>query len=203
MGCSARRGSKGYERGVQAQSQGGGTPGASLAGDARIVELFGPAGTSLDGVFLDGINGGDGNIYRSVALSGFIPADGIFVVADDSGDGNTMVSSADFIASVDWQNGPDSIVLRDGNGVLDALGYGDFTGSFFSGEGIAAPDVPGGSSLARIDPRVDTGNNQADFLESATPTPGSIPLESVPLPPALALFLSGIAGLAGVARQRV
>ena len=38
-----------------------------------FVELFGPAGTSLDGVFLDGINGGDGNIYRSVALAGSIP----------------------------------------------------------------------------------------------------------------------------------
>jgi len=167
-----------------------------------FVELFGPPGTLLDGVFLDGVNGGDGSVYRSVALAGIIPAGGIFVVADDSGDGTTAVSNADLIAEVDWQNGPDSVVLRDSSGVLDALGYGDFTSAVFSGEGFAAADVPGGSSLARINPLVDTDNNLADFFELVDPTPGSLPLESVPLPPALLLFLSGIAGLAGIARQR-
>lgn len=167
-----------------------------------FVELIGAPGTSLDGVFLEGINGGDGSVYRSVALAGVIPADGIFLVADDSGDGTTAVSNVDFIAEVDWQNGPDSVVLRDGSGVLDALGYGDFSSAVFSGEGSPAPDVPGGSSLARIAPLLDTNNNQADFFELLDPTPGSLPLESVPLPPAVMLFLSGIAGLAGVARHR-
>ncbi|MGB5340373.1 MAG: hypothetical protein WBO06_14910 [Gammaproteobacteria bacterium] len=167
-----------------------------------FVELYGQPGTSLDGVFLEGINGGDGSVYRSLALTGVIPADGIFVVGDDSGDGTTAVSDVDLIAEVDWQNGPDSVVLRDGSGVLDALGYGDFSSAVFSGEGFAALDVPGGSSLARINPLVDTGNNLADFAELVDPTPGALPVESVPLPPAVLLFLSGIAGMAGVARKR-
>jgi hypothetical protein len=34
------------------------------------------------------------------------------------------------------------------------------------------------------------------------PTPGSVPVSAVPLPPAVVLFLSGILGLAGVARKQ-
>ena len=168
-----------------------------------FIELYGQPGALLDGFFLDGINGGDGSVYRSVMLSGMIPADGIFVIADDSGDGTTAVSNADLVAEVDWQNGPDSIVLRDDSGILDALGYGDFSGSVFSGEGSAAPDVPAGSSLARLSPLVDSDDNLADFFALADPTPGALPLESVPLPPAVLLFLSGIAGIGVVARKQV
>jgi len=35
-----------------------------------------------------------------------------------------------------------------------------------------------------------------------TPTPGDIPPAAVPVPPAMLLFLSGIFGLAGIARKR-
>jgi len=33
-------------------------------------------------------------------------------------------------------------------------------------------------------------------------TPGAVPVSAVPVPPAIALFLSGIVGLVGVARKR-
>ena len=38
-----------------------------------FVELFGTPGTLLDGLLLEGVNGADGNIYRSVMLAGTIP----------------------------------------------------------------------------------------------------------------------------------
>jgi hypothetical protein len=167
-----------------------------------FVELFGTPGTVLDGMTLEGVNGSDGSVYQSVTLSGTIPADGVFVIGDDSGDGSTLVNNADLVRNVDFQNGPDSVVLRDNTGILDALGYGDFTSAVFAGEGSAAADVAAGWSLARINPGVDTNNNQADFVGLDTPTPGLVTVSSVPLPPAVALLLSGMAGLAGVARRR-
>lgn len=167
-----------------------------------FVELFGTPGTLLDGLLLEGVNGADGSVYRSVVLAGTIPSDGIFVIGDDSGDGTSLVNDVDLVREVDFQNGPDSIVLRDAGLTLDALGYGDFGNGVFAGEGNAAPDVPAGGSLARFDPAVDTHNNLADFMVLDLPTPGSVPVSAVPLPPAVVLFLSGILGLAGVARKQ-
>jgi len=167
-----------------------------------FVELFGSPGTVLDGLALEGVNGGDGSVYLTVALSGVIPGDGVFVVADDSGDGTTLVANADLIVDMDFQNGPDSIVLRDGGSVLDALGYGDFTSAVFAGEGSAAPDAPAGSSLARFDPLADSNDNLSDFTVLDSPTPGSVPVSAVPVPPALMLLLSGTGALLGAARRR-
>jgi hypothetical protein len=167
-----------------------------------FVELFGAPGAVLDGLLLEGVNGADGNVYSTITLSGVIPADGVFVVGDDSGDGSTLVGNADLVMNVDFQNGPDSVVLRDSLGVLDALGYGDFTGGVFAGEGNPAADVPGGFSLARFNPLLDSNDNLVDFISLATPTPGSVPVSAVPVPPAVMLFLSGMAGLIGVARRR-
>jgi hypothetical protein len=166
-----------------------------------FVELFGTPGTVLDGLALEGVNGTDGSVYLTLALTGVIPGDGVFVVADDAGDGTTLVGNADLVVEMDFQNGPDSIVLRDGAGVLDALGYGDFSTAVFAGEGAAAPDAPAGSSLARLDPLADSDDNLSDFTVLDTPTPGSVPVGSVPLPPALVLLLSGIGGLLAVARR--
>ena len=166
-----------------------------------FVELSGAPGTLLDGLFLDGINGADGSVYQTVAPTGVIGSDGVFVVGDDSGNGTTLVSDFDQVADVDFQNGPDSIVLRDSIGVLDALGYGDFSTAIFAGEGNAAIDVDSGWSLARST-LLDSDDNAADFLALSVPTPGTVPVSAVPVPPALALFLSGIAGLVGVSRRK-
>jgi len=89
-----------------------------------FVELFGTPGTVLDGWLLEGVNGADGSVYRSVVLAGVIPADGVFLIGDDSGDGSTLVSDADLVLEIDFQNGPDSVVQRNGATVLDAAWRG-------------------------------------------------------------------------------
>ncbi|GMQ88122.1 MAG: hypothetical protein BMS9Abin08_1347 [Gammaproteobacteria bacterium] len=159
-----------------------------------FVELFGMPGESLDGLVLEGVNGTGGTVYGSLDLSGeVIPGDGVFVIGDDNG-GSTSVPNADLIADIDYQNGPDSVVLRSGSLILDAVGYGSFTGaSIFAGEGAAAPDPASGSSIARFNPLLDSGDNSLDFVVLEMPTPGVVPLvSSVPLPAGIWLFISGL-----------
>jgi hypothetical protein len=160
-----------------------------------FVELAGTPGGSVEGLVLEGVNGADGAVGPSLALSGVFSADGLFVVADQLGGGGTSVVGADLVAPFELQNGPDSVVLRQGASVLDAVGYGVFgAGQVFAGEGNPAADAPGGSSLARRFADVDTDDNAADFEVLALPTPGSAP-RRVPEPGSLWLCALGLAAL--------
>ena len=168
-----------------------------------FVELYGLPGTRVDGLLLEGVNGANGSVGPVVALSGTIPLDGFFVIADDAGSGTTGVAHADFIVDFDFQNGPDSIRLSDGTNTLDALGYGVFDpGEVFAGEGDPAPDAAAGSSLERFFANVDTGDNALDFGVLVVPTPGSAPLFVAPEPSVSALVLPGMTTLAWLGRRR-
>ena len=167
-----------------------------------FVELYGAQGTSLDGLVLEGVNGSNGAVGPMLTLSGVIPEDGFFVVADDRGDGASDVAGVDLVLNFDLQNGPDSVVLRSSDAVLDALGYGAFAADeVFAGEGAAAPDAPADASLARVFANVDTDDNAADFVVLEAPTPGSGSLAPVPEPSSAWLLAAGLAGLARVGRR--
>ena len=167
-----------------------------------FVEIFATPGTSLDGLLFLGVNGANGSVAPVVALAGVVPADGLFVVADDNGDGTTSVANADLIANFDFQNGPDSIqlvsgALESGGSVLDALAYGVFgPGEIAAGEGTPAADAPAGSSLARLFANLDTDDNAADFGVLSAPTPGVAPLLAVPEPRTALLVSIGLFALA-------
>lgn len=167
-----------------------------------FVELFGAPGTDLTDFVIEGVNGSNGAVTPSVALAGSIDPDGFFVVASESG-GTTEVPNADLLRSFDFQNGPDSIVLRDPDGaVLDALGYGSFgAGDVFAGEGAPAPDPPAGSSLARLFADLDTDDNSVDFVALETPTPGT-GYAQVPAPDA-ALLWPPMLCLCALVRKRI
>ena len=175
------------------------------ADDGQLfVELAGIAGTSLDGFVIEGVNGSNGAVGPTLVLTGSIRADGLFLVADRMADGSTTVVGADLLANFDFQNGPDSVVLRDGATILDALGYGVFgAGEIFAGEGMAAPDVSAGSSLARLFADVDSDDNAADFVALSTPTPGTADFSPVPEPGAALLLGLGLSGLAAVRPVRI
>jgi hypothetical protein len=168
-----------------------------------FVEIYGEPGSEVDGLFLEGVNGANGNIGPTIALTGIFGPEGIFVVADDVGDGTSIVLDADQIANFDFQNGPDSIVLRDAAEILDAVGYGNFgIGEVFAGEGNPAPDVPAGSSLARVFADIDTDDNEVDFEFQEFPSPGSAEFLSMPEPRPIALLTLGLVVLAK-SRHRV
>lgn len=157
-----------------------------------FVEIFGAPGTDVEGFTLEGVNGSNGDVTVTIVLTGSIPADGILVVADEDG-GVTAVPDADLLANFDFQNGPDTVVLRDALGaVIDAVGYGEFgPDEFFLGEGAPVADAPAGSSVARFFADVDTDSNFADFTVLDAPTPGTAPLQMVPEPGSAVLLATG------------
>jgi len=167
-----------------------------------FVELWGVPGTPITGYTLEGVNGGDGAVGPTLTLTGTIPSDGFFVVADTDGTG-TQIANADEVLNFDFQNGPDSIVLKNGSGqVLDALGYGTFAATdVFAGEGHAAPGAAAGQSLARFFANRDSNDNAADFGLLDVPTPGSGPL-AAPEPGVPVLLALGLFCLAAAPRRR-
>lgn len=140
-------------------------PGADVE---NFAELKGPPGMPLDGFSLVGVNGGTGTDYAVIDLAGHtIPLDGYFVVCQ------SVTAYADLVdISANWQNGPDNVQLRLGTMVIDAVGYGDFTGAIFAGEGNPILGGIPGTSISRVPDGSDTDDNSVDFSVTDAITPG-------------------------------
>lgn len=148
--------------------------GDGSAGTTVFIELWGPPAMALDGYRVVAVNGNGGGEYETIALDGLaIGADGFFVIAHPSA-AEDLRAVADLLdAGVDLQNGPDSVQVRWGATVLDALGYGDFgTGDVFAGEGQPAAATGVGESLSRAPDHGDSDDNAADFTVGAS-SPGA------------------------------
>lgn len=159
-----------------------------------FIELTAPirgwVDMELSGYKIRAINGLDGTDYifegadPGANLAGFalndVPGSEGFVTLCNI---DASVSLFDYCSAIyegpDFQNGPDSIVLEYRGRVLDAVGYGSFSGTdVFAGEGSAASltSSNSGKSLNRwptSDPSKDkdTDNNATDF-HLAEPSPG-------------------------------
>jgi len=137
-----------------------------------FVELSGPAGTVLDGFVLVGVAGGSGQDQPAVVLTGSIGADGFFLVAQDTAPDPWKALADQLDPEVELSNGPDSVQLRFGALVIDALAYGEFDATDFpAGEGAPALDVQG-ASLGRYPDGADTNANAVDFTPQQ-PSPGA------------------------------
>lgn len=140
-----------------------------------FIELIGQPGTSLDGYYLVGIDGGTGKEYGLIDLSKHkIPSSGFFVIGQDED-----VPGANLIdPKADYQNGPDSIELWFREKRVDAVGYGDFSEAIFRGEGEPTFDIAG-YSIGRRPDGFDTNNNSVDFVGLPKPSPGKPNLPSL------------------------
>jgi hypothetical protein len=169
--------------------------------DDAFTEIFGTPGAELIGWSLQGVNGSNGSVYRTVSIPDtMFPEDGLLVLATSSAAG-AVLSARDVTANVDWQNGPDAVLLLnpDGN-VADALQYGTLQG-WHAGEGNPAVDVSAGWSLSRDVWASDTGDNATDFAALSAPTPGVGPGAPVPEPGTFALLLAGGGAFCTVRRR--
>jgi hypothetical protein len=133
------------------------------------VEIFGDGGRVLDGFSVVGVNGSNGSPYATVELSGHvIPADGFFVIAQDS-----SVANHDTVTQeINLQNGPDNVELRFHGITVEALGYGTLDGWVFTGEWSPAPDVAHAHCLGRYPDGYDSDHNMVDFHDYTIHTPG-------------------------------
>lgn len=165
--------------------------------DTNILytEIYGPAGTDLDGWSLVGINGNGGAVYFTVNLTGTIPNDGYYVV------GGSAVQNVDQVSPHDWQNAGsadavscDGIDLRNAQGqTVDHLCYGqcDADDNCTGEGGTNAPDPFPSQGvnypLARIPDHSDTDNNATDWASADTQTPGA-PNSGEPCDPIVAIL---------------
>ena len=143
--------------------------GADTAGFVEIANK-GSSAATLDGIALVLVNGGDGTEYARVALTGSLAA-GAYLQVD-----------------IEAQNGaPDGVALIEtsSKALLDALSYeGDITAATIDGQtynlvegtALAATVVDSNTvdgSLSRIPDKQDTNNASADWVFTATKTPGA------------------------------
>jgi hypothetical protein len=170
----------------------------AVGADAAHVftEISDLPGTRLDGYRLVGIDGATGLVYREIDLTAaLVPEDGLLVIATARAS-EELLAVRDFVADVDWQNGPEALQIWDALGaVVDALQYGD-AGMLHPGEGLFAPDPQAGFSLTRDLFDSDTGDNRTDFQVS-TPTPGTgKALFPVPEPATPLVLVAGLLAMA-------
>lgn len=167
------------------------------------VEIAGPGGLDLSGWRLLLYNGNGGNLYGSYELSGVIPelTEGFGLLA---------------FMTPGLQNGPDGFALVNQlEEVIQFLSYEDsFTATEGAAYGLLSAQIGAeeGTSTAALDSLqlVGSGRFYDDFLWSGPLTHSfgavnngqTITPSAVPLPAALPLLLSGIAGFGLLARRR-
>jgi len=153
-----------------------------------IAPILGWEDISLDGYVLHAINGLNGMDYINTGLINGIEftgtklndgADGLVVVCNiDTANAALLQKCTVPFEGTDFQNGPDNFVLEYKTRVIDAIGYGTFSGTqFFVGEGApkSFSTSSAGKSLGRwpisdASRQNDTHDNSVDFHLN-TPSP--------------------------------
>lgn len=155
---------------------------------AEYLELYNMTGADIDlgaGVYSLVFYNGSGDVqYQTTDLSGTIPANGFFVLAEagvtDIG-GYTPDQNAIWTS---FQNGPDAVALVANGTQVDAIIYGSAadTGleALLSLPGILIPAEAGGSSSRITDGQGDATYANSDWQITATRTPGATNVAAPP-----------------------
>jgi hypothetical protein len=138
----------------------------------EFVEIMncGHAGVLLTGWVLETGNGANPDDWTVEWIGGdldYLGVGEILLVGEAA-----VVPPPDYTTPLDLQNGPDGVRLRDGERVVDTVGWGEPLFAEYY-EGCPAVDVPSGSSLARSPDCFDHDDNSTDLLACASPTPGA------------------------------
>lgn len=97
------------------------------ASNNKAIEIANPTGApvALGGMSLQYFSNGSVTPSLTIALSGTVAADDVFVVAHGSAVA-AILAQADLTNSAGWFNGNDAVVLRRGDVVVDSLGQVGF-----------------------------------------------------------------------------
>lgn len=150
----------------------------------EFIELYGPAGCSLEGLSVILFNGNNDKSYHVIDLDGkMTDAQGFFVIGDST-------VSPDVVLTTSIQNGPDAVALYRGDfpssalvttiveaNVIDAVVYGTNADTgLLDGLGQTVQYNEGTTnSLSRIPDGKGTGPNVAGtFVTNQAPTPRAL-----------------------------
>ncbi len=183
---------------------------------AEFIELFnnGSHRVSLEGYSIKLINGAKNTTYRTINLDTFnMNAGGYFVICGDS----TRVENCnfDFTNKTGWiQNGaPDALALYDQRHIVDSLSYEGSLSPYTEGAPVIAKDSNKLiTDLSRLPNGIDSNVNRTDFnLGCITPGTANIAgtgncstvsVSAVPVPAAIWLLSSGLAGFIGIGYKK-
>ena len=136
----------------------------------EFVEIWnpGPGTRSLTGLRLEAGDGGGPGRWTLRWTGG--PGDSLRAGQRLVVGGALVSPTPQVVVTLDLQNGPDAVRLVWPDGSSEVVGWGAHEhAEYFCSE--PAPDVPAGSSLARMPDAAATGSNAGDF-RAAQPSPG-------------------------------
>lgn len=127
---------------------------------------------------LPGMDFSGARLHDAVGLEGGLSSEGLVLICNIDAVAPVLNRCSVPYEGVDFQNGPDSFVLEYQGRVIDAVGYGTFSGAEVNaGEGtsVTLSSSQAGKSLNRSNDAggvVDTNDNATDFY-LADPTPAA------------------------------
>jgi hypothetical protein len=144
--------------------------GADTGGEFIEVMNCGHVGVLLTGWVVETGNGAHPGDWTVEWIGGdldYLDVGEILLIGESD-----VVPTPDHVTPLDLQNGPDGVRLRDGDRVVDTVGWGEPLFAEYY-EGCPAVDVASGSSLARSPDCFDHDDNAADLVACPSPTPGA------------------------------
>ena len=152
--------------------------GSGADADEAFTEILGHAGhVALGVVAARHQRRPTARAYRTISLTGAtIPSDGLLVLATTAAPPAAVLAARDLTANVDWQNGPDAVLLLDANGHRRRRPAVRKRGRVQRRRGRLRDRRRWPATACHAEPvGTDTNDNATDFSATSTPTPAPGP----------------------------